>query len=225
VDDQGMVKLGDNLQVFFKYLVQKTAKEGKVQLTVVRAGKEMLVELPVSPAYPRIVSDLHGNYPPFFLYGPMVFSIATQEFISEMTAVNKGQWSNLASLQGNPLMTRRGDKPAFDGEELVLIPCSPFPHKLSEGFRNPVTQVVESVNGIPIKNLNHLVEVLRDSKDEFITIEFAGRYAQPLVFPRAEMAAATDEILNDNDIRSQGSPDTLAVWNAKKPAAVSASDK
>ena len=27
--------------------------------------------------------------------------------------------------------------------------------------------------------------------------------------------AATDEILTDNGIRSQGSPDTLAIWNAK----------
>jgi hypothetical protein len=29
------------------------------------------------------------------------------------------------------------------------------------------------------------------------------------------MLAATDEILTDNGVRSQGSSDTLAVWNAK----------
>jgi hypothetical protein len=122
-------------------------------------------------------------------------------------------------------MVRRGDKPAFDGEQLVIVPASPFPHKLSEGYLNPITKVVKTVNGIPIKNLNHLVEVLRDSKDEFITIEFAGHDAQAVVFPRAEMADATGEILADNDIRTQGSPDTLAIWNAKKPAVAAASDK
>jgi hypothetical protein len=36
-----------------------------------------------------------------------------------------------------------------------------------------------------------------------------------MVFPRTKMLAATDEILNDNGIRSQGSPDVLAVWKAK----------
>ena len=41
VDDQGMIKLGANLRVRFQYLVQKIAKNGKVPLTVVRAGKEM----------------------------------------------------------------------------------------------------------------------------------------------------------------------------------------
>jgi hypothetical protein len=29
------------------------------------------------------------------------------------------------------------------------------------------------------------------------------------------MVAATDEILNDNGVRAQGSPDTMAVWQAK----------
>jgi hypothetical protein len=29
------------------------------------------------------------------------------------------------------------------------------------------------------------------------------------------MLAAGEEILTDNGVRSQGSPDTLAVWNAK----------
>jgi len=34
-------------------------------------------------------------------------------------------------------------------------------------------------------------------------------------FPAAQMLAATDEILTDNGVRSQGSPDTLAIWNVK----------
>ena len=75
--------------------------------------------------------------------------------------------------------------------------------------------MVKTVNGIPVKNLNHLVEILRDSKDEFIIVACDTRYGETMVFPRAQMLAATDEILTDNGVRSQGSPDTLAIWNAK----------
>ena len=74
---------------------------------------------------------------------------------------------------------------------------------------------MKTVNGVPIRNLLHLVQVLRDSKDEFITIEYATHTAETMVFVRQEMLAATDEILTDNGIRAMGSPDTLAVWNAK----------
>jgi len=75
--------------------------------------------------------------------------------------------------------------------------------------------VVKAVNGVPIKNLNHLVEVLRDAKGESITVAFEDRDGETLVFPRAAMLAATDDILTDNGVRSQGSPDTLAIWNAR----------
>ena len=71
------------------------------------------------------------------------------------------------------------------------------------------------VNGVPVKNLAHLVEILRDTKEEFIRIECYDRPGETMVFPRAEMVAATDGILTDNGIRSQGSPDMLAIWNAK----------
>jgi hypothetical protein len=38
---------------------------------------------------------------------------------------------------------------------------------------------------------------------------------ETMVFPRSEMVAATDEILTDNGIRSQGSPDVLQIWGSK----------
>jgi len=68
---------------------------------------------------------------------------------------------------------------------------------------------------VKIRSLSHLVATLRDAKDEFLVLEFAGRRFETLVFPRKEMMAATEEILNDNGVRAQGSPDLLAVWNLK----------
>jgi S1-C subfamily serine protease len=216
VDDQGMIKLGPNLRVRFQYLIQKIAKNGKVPLTVVRAGKEVEVELPVSPKHPLVMPDLEGAYPSYFVYGPLVFSGATEQFIGGLTRGNRAvRWVNWLGALGSPLVKRIGDKPAFAGEELVVVPSPFFPHKLAEGYSDPFCQVVKTVNGIPIKNLGHLVEVLRDAKSQFITIEFDNRHGETMVFPRAEMLAATDEILTDNGIRNQGSPDTLAIWNAK----------
>ena len=46
VDDQGMIKLGDNLRVRFEYEVQHIATNGTVPLTIVRAGKELKVACP-----------------------------------------------------------------------------------------------------------------------------------------------------------------------------------
>jgi hypothetical protein len=163
-----------------------------------------------------LIPDLEGEYPPYFIYGPLVFSTVTSQFVGPLSS-NAKAVSALSSL-GNPMITRRGEKPAFPGEELVLISSPFFPHKLAKGYDNPISRVVQSVNDVAIKNLSHLVTVLRDSKDEFITIKFAGRGTEALVFSRKDILAATDDILNDNGVRAQGSTDTMAIWNAK-PAA------
>ena len=213
IDDEGMIKMGNNLRVDFRYLIQNVTVNGKVPLTVVRAGKPLQIQVPAPPMRPMMVPSLNGEYPPYFIYGPMVFSKATMQFTQSI-----GIRGGLASVFGfvhSPLVTRIGDPPDADREELVVVSSPLFPHKLSKGYSNPSGCVVAAVNGIKIHSLAHLVAVLRDLKDEFVTFEFDGEAGEGIVFPRAEAVAATEDILNDNDVRAQGSPDMLKVWLAK----------
>src|SRR5882724_5032641 len=82
IDNQGMVKIDKDLRVNFAYMTQRLAKDDKLPLTVVRAGKPLKIELPVSAQRPTLAPDLHGEYPSYFVYGPMVFSRATRQFLS-----------------------------------------------------------------------------------------------------------------------------------------------
>jgi S1-C subfamily serine protease len=215
IDNEGMVTLNDNLRVYFKYLIQKIATNGVVPLTLVRDGKQMQIQLPVPTNHPRVIPELNGGYPSYFVYGPIVFSSATSEFVDDLAASRMGAARvTVLAATGSPLINRLGDEPAFDGEGLVVVSSPLFPDKLSTGFSNPFGEVVKSVNNVPIKNLKQLVQLLRDSKDRFIRIEFYGKLAPLIVFPRSVMADDTFSILSDNDIRSQGSPDVMAIWNA-----------
>ena len=217
VDDEGMIKLGDTLRVRFPYMVQKLPVKDTVPLTVFRGGKELKINLPVLRQRPLVIPELKGSYPSYFVYGPIVFSEATTDLIA-LAQRNRETSAIVGMLTyiGSPLITRIGDKPAFPGERLVVVPCPFFPHRLSKGYGNPGWQVLQTVNHQPIKNLAHLVEVLRDLKDEFVTFEFNTRSSgEAIVFPRAEMVSATENILNDNGVRSQGSTDVMKIWTAK----------
>ena len=219
VDNQGMVKGGNNLRVRFGYLVQQMAHDGRVPLTLVRGGKEIQVQLPVFADRPKLIPFLHGNYPSYFVFGPIVFSNATEDILAAITAGTNSATMNAAlSGTGSPLITRRSDKPAFPDEELVIVPSPFFPHKLSKGYVNPSFRIVESINGVAVRNLLHLVQLLRDSTDEFVVLAFSGHSGESIVLPRVAARLATDEILSDNGVRAQGSADMLAVWNAKAGA-------
>ena len=207
LDNDGMVRVKDNLRLPFHYLVPKLARGGRLPVTVLREGKARALDLPVPGSTRPLVRPLAGRQPSYFVWGPLVFSPAT----TTLTMMLDGHF-----LDGSPLLTRRGDQAAFEGEELVVV-VTMLPHKISKGYGDPVGQVVRAVNGTPVRNLRHLVETLRDARGPFVEIEFHERSAETLVFDRQEVLAAMDDILADNNIGKQWSDNELRkAWLSEK---------
>ena len=213
IDNQGMVKVGPGLRLRFQYRVQQLAKNGKLPLTIVRGGKTMEVQVPVTAGRKLLIADLDGGYPSYFIYGPIVFSRASAEFLSFMA--NSSNAMSAYSYIKSPLVTRRGDSPTAEREELVVVSSPFFPHKLTSGYSNRFGSVIYSINKVPVRSLAHLVALLRDSKDEMIVIHFDQRAGETMVVRRKEMVEATESVLSDNGIRAQGTRDMLDIW-AKK---------
>jgi len=209
IDADGRVKASGDLQVSFQYLVPKLARDGKLPITRFRSGVSEPVELPVSVSQPQLVPFLNGGYPRYFIHGPLVFSSATKEMVFLGGAARLRQ-----QMSGgvSPLVSRLGDPPAFEGEELVVVPSPLFAHPITKGYSHPTGSMVTHVNGTPVKSLVHLVEMLRDSQDEYVEFRFDHQATETLVFRREQLSAATDEILTDNGIRKQCSDDLRGVW-------------
>jgi S1-C subfamily serine protease len=214
IDNQGMINLDKDLRVAFPYQIQHVAKDGKVPLTVLRAGKTLKVALPVSAQRPSLARDLMGDYPPYFIYGPIAFSVATRQMVAHIDA--NAALMRLLKYQKSPLVTMATDFPTQDLEELVVISSPFFPHKLVNGYSSQIGEVVYSVNGKPVKSLKHMVEILRDLSDPFVTFEFNQKGGEALVFERQEIMAATDDILTDNGVRAQASPALQSIWQEKQ---------
>ena len=211
IDNDGKVAVRYDLRLSALYLVQKQARNGLLELTIRRNGQPIRITVPVRSQPERVVPYQRNQSPRYFIYGPLVFGSATQDYIERLG----NQWELFHGRQGNPLITRRYDKPAFAGEELVIV-CSPmFPHTITKGYDDPNGSVVKEVDGIPVKNLKHFVELVRDGKEPQVTFKFArmtNRGRENLVFDRGAMLAATEDILKDFGIRYQYSDDIRPVW-------------
>lgn len=217
VDAQGMVTVGDGLRVRLHYLVQRVAKNGKVPLTVVRGGKTMPVQLPVVSTVPKLIPELVGTYPPYFIYGPLVLTKATADMLPGFQGAGSSNANATNamvgwSLTGNPLVTQRSHVATKGQEELVVVSAPFFPHKVSNGYGSMMYRVIKAVNGTPVRSLAHLVSVLRDMQDEFVTLDVEMKGGETVVFRHKDMLAATEEILTSNSIRSQGSEELMKVW-------------
>ena len=58
-----MTKVRDDLRLRFEYYLQTLTKDGKVPLTLVRDGKEMTIQLPVTVKDDELIRPLLGTYP------------------------------------------------------------------------------------------------------------------------------------------------------------------
>ena len=204
IDNDGMVAGEEGPRLSWHYWVPRLARDGRVPLTVVRGGKTLELEVPVAPTTDRLMKPLGNRYPSYFIYGPIVF-------VPVYSDVSFGVVRNVLG-HSSPIVKRLTDDCAFPGEELVMIASPLLPHRLSKGYNAGPFSVVGRVNGTATRNLAHLVELLRDLADDYVVFEFADEGTETVVLRRADVAAAQEAILEDNDVRTQCSPDLEKIW-------------
>jgi len=217
VDSDGKVAIRYDLRLSAAYLTQKFGKNGLLPLMVYRDGKFLKINLPVRSKRDLVIPYIMDAQPRYFIVGPFVFSQATQDYIERLGNQRPPSFGRKPS----PLVTRRFDKPRFENEELVVVASPLFPHRITKGYDDPNRAVLSEVNGIAVKNLRHLVEILRDSADEQIAFKFASSGVlthETMVFNRAELMGSTNKILEENGIRYPYSPDLRALWEAPATA-------
>jgi len=208
IDNEGKIIVHEDLRLHFAYLIQHLASNGTVNVTVIRDGKEVKVDLPVAPERDHLIPYLKDRYPRYFIYGPLVFSPATQDFLRFL----KGNMQASLLQRASPLVTRLTENAAFKGEELVVVASGMFSHKITKGYDNPYTEIVSHVNGVAVRNLQHFVELIRDLSDPYIEFTFAGHHVETMIFRKQEMDAATEDVLSENGIRFQYSEDLAEIW-------------
>ena len=217
IDSDGKVAIRYDLRLSSSYLVQKFTKNGFLPLTVYRDGRLLEIKLPVRTERELVIPYLMDKSPRFFIFGPFVFSQTTQDYLERLG----NQRPPSMGRRPSPLVTRRFDKPTFDNEELIIVASPLFPHRITQGYDDPNRAVLSEVNGVQIKNLRHLVEILRDNRDEQISFKFASSGVlthETMVFNRADLMEATAKILEENGIRYPYSPDLRAVWETPRRA-------
>jgi S1-C subfamily serine protease len=210
IDGEGMVQVEENLRLPFTYMVPKLAQDDCVPAVVLRQGKQTSVRLPVVKGERRLIRSYTGEPPSYFVVGPLVFSPVMSQAVSMYYRANP-----MLAVDDNPLLRRRNDRAQFPGEALVVVTSPLLQHRITRGYNDPFGQVVQDINGVEIRSLPHLVEVIRDCKDEFLTFRFAGDFSETLVFRRKELEASTSELMAENGIPRRGSADILIVWDPK----------
>jgi len=212
IDRTGKVKIRDDLRLSFNYLIPHLEADGYLPVTLLRNGKLLETKVKLASDQNIVMPFIGQKQPPYFIYGPIAFSIANQEFLS---AINKKSRENLANA-GSEVLYRRYDYAQQEGEEVITCTRKFFPHQMIKGYSDPQLSVLKTVNGIEILNMQQLVEQLSELKrDDFVTFEFAWvnkRRPLIIILRHGEVLDAMEDILDDNGIRLAYSKEFRDLW-------------
>ncbi len=208
IDNEGNIKIDNELRMSFRYLLPKVVHDEVVDLTLWRDGQSVKVQVPVTYDNGYVIPFLSGEYPQHFICGPLVFSTAYQELVAAIQMRGQAAFA----MRQSPLISRWFDRKRFPDEELVLLGPRVIPSPLLEGYDNPAFAVVTHVNDTEVRNLTHLVEMIRKAEGKFLTLRLGGGF-ETMVLNRQELIDSTEEILADEGIRNQMSPELEKIWN------------
>ena len=212
IDREGKVKLGDDNRVVMAYLIQKHTDNDIVKMTLLRDGKQIDVDVKLTRQTRWLAGAIEYAYPQYFIAGPMLFMPASAELVRGLSVSRR--WYVYLMYRQSPLVSRAFERLSESQDEELVVTGSGFlPHPITQGYSDPQYAVVDKFNGVQVKNLAQLIELMRESQDEYFIFEFAGTGYETLVFDRAEFLDATEKVLDDNGIRRQATENYLEIWN------------
>lgn len=196
IDSSGMIELnGENVSMH--ELIERRFNGDSISIIIMRDGEQREIQATLSPLKAgELFVEEYDKMPRYVVYGGLLF----QPMQRNVLAAHKIPGSEIV-LEYRHFKDGGG---SLDNEDIVLIT-----NVLEDEINARLpglggNRIVDKVNGVPVKGLSHLYELLYGpdaSDDPYIVIEVKGD-VRPLVFERKTIEAANKRIAREYNINS-----------------------
>lgn len=166
-------------------VVERKFKGDDVRLKILRQGREMEVNVPLSSTWPHLMqARRHGVKPRFVLFGGLVFQPLSHGLIRARNIKDINILYHYSHFVSEDIYLKR--------PEIVVLSrvLSDPANVYLKGF---VNSIVDKINGRVIRTLEDVSAAFKDSADHYV-INLLGR-GRPVVLERRAVEEARDRIL------------------------------
>lgn len=168
ISENGTVEFRKKQRTHFSYFVQNHQIGEKIDLQILREGKVQNVTINLNKPiqYNQLVTNQYGELPSYYIYGGLVFSPLTLNYLKEWGS----KWFQRAP---NNLISRlKTNYKSKSGEEVVML-IRVLASEVNQGYHNYENWEIKKVNGKEINNLNELIMIVENPSDKskFVTFE------------------------------------------------------
>ncbi len=202
IAEDGTVVFREKERVSLLYALTDKLFGDPIRFTILRDGNLFLLTTTPRKTFPLVPQIQHDEIPRYLIYGGCVFVPLSGDFIrAEFGGPKQAPTSLLAPATR---FFRR-----FEGEE-VLVLSQVLAGEITRGYELK-HQILESVNGVTVRNLQHLADILDESKDIFIIFGLSNGVR--IVLEREGAEGSMKALLVEHNIVSERSSSLVVVQN------------
>eukprot|EP00933_Yihiella_yeosuensis_P033675 TRINITY_DN27332_c0_g1_i1.p1 TRINITY_DN27332_c0_g1~~TRINITY_DN27332_c0_g1_i1.p1 ORF type:complete len:547 (-),score=110.05 TRINITY_DN27332_c0_g1_i1:197-1837(-) len=187
----------------FPYLIQSKFKGDKINMQVLRDGKKVNVTIFSRRGRNLVDADAGGPHasagcvaPRYLISGGLIFVPLTRPFLASAFGENF-ECERPAELSSDLLNLLENGTRDCSGHELIVL-TQVLASEVTIGYSDAGLEVLESFNGVKVKNLKHLSELLDKCKDKFMRFGFQGKHV--VILDAAQARKGEKGILQQNMI-------------------------
>lgn len=196
VSNSGRIRLkgGEPRSLYYPLYIRQIGD--KVPVKVYRDGAIVETHVPVGKKDLRLRRWMYDEKPDYFVYGGFVFTTISFDYMVRSDAKFHDDLFR--------------DKEFAEEEAVAISFC--FADKCIEGYIGCDRSLVRSVNGVKVRNLRHLVELVDSCKDGFVCfgLDRGDEWDFKAIVDAKEMREATARVMKRNLIPSDRSEDLRA---------------
>ncbi len=203
VANDGTVVLAGDRRIDLMWLAHQRQVGDPLTLAILRDGKPAEVTVALRCGGSMIDGPYFPARAPYRLFGGMVFQPVDMDLVI----------ANRTELPTNVLLLAQTGAPATAARRQRVTLGRVLPHEVNRGYQDWGTELVESVQGVPVRDFAHFNQLLDDAQGRWVTIVMDD--ATSIVMDLAAARAAGPEILKSFHI-----PDDRCSATSRPPLAV-----
>ncbi len=193
VSNNGKIRIqgGEPRSLFYPVYLRQIGE--KIPVKVLRDGAVVETSIHAAKRDSRIRPWMYDVKPDYFVFGGMVFTTASYNYIV----------ASKASFHDDIFADKE-----FEGDEAVVI-SDVLADVCMEGYLGCDGSLVRTVNGTKVRNLRHLVELLESCKDGFIRfgLDLGHEWDVKMIVDAKELREATPRVMQRYQIPADRSSD------------------
>lgn len=177
--------------IFLNHYVGDTLK-----MSIVRERKKMDVSIKLKPFSREcflIPSLTNGEPPKYFITGGIIL----QEFTRNYLRTWGNKWVEKSDKRLMYYFENFTEYPSESRKGIVIL-SKVLPAAVNTGYHDMSNLILNSVNGVPVRDINHVKEIIDKTTDRFIKLDFVGN--EYIILDAEKVRISEKEILKKYNI-------------------------